>query len=361
MLKSYFLDILDFFLVTRKKAICNMSESNSIRYLIAGKIEREFIVTANHQTHLDIIGGNALYASTGLSIWDNGIGIISRIGEDFPQEWLDQLSEIGLDKSGIKIVPENLDLRKFIAYDEPDIPSGENPISRFAKLGLQIPKSLLGYRPSPPALDNRAIMGSQSVHINDIPSIYFDALAAHICPSDFINHTVLPSILRQGHISTITLDPGAGYMDPVFWEDIPAIANHLTAFITSEKKIRSLFQGRTIDLWEMAEAICSFGCEIAIINQNTKGVLVYDNASKNKWIIPAYPAQIVDPTGREDAFCGGFLSGFQTTYDPLQAALYGSISYSFSVEGSGPFYPLGALPGLAKARVESLKSMIHKN
>ena len=337
-----------------------MNPNHSIRYLIAGKIEREFIVTASHTTHLDSIGGNALYASSGLSVWDNGIGIISQIGEDFPQEWLTKLSQIGLDNRGIKIIPENLDLRKFIAYDEPDILSEENPVSKFAKLGLKIPKSLLGYKTSTPAIDNRTVLGAQSIHSNDIPAVYFDALAAHICPSNFLSHNLFPSLLRQGNISTITLDPGTGYMNPVFWDDIPSILNHLTAFITSEKKMRSLFKGRSTDLWEMIEAISAFGCEITVVNQNTKGVLVYDNASKNKWMVPAYPTSIIDPTGREDAFCGGFLAGYQSTYDPLEAALHGSISYSLSVEGSGPFYPLEALPGLAAARMESIKNTIRK-
>ena len=337
-----------------------MRETNTIRYLIAGNIEREFIVTADQQTQFDITGGNALYAAAGLSIWDSGVGIISKIGEDFPQDALGKLSEIGLDTSGIKIVPENLDLRKFIAYDEPDILTGDSPISRFAKLGMQIPKSLLGYKSSPTTLDNHAIPGTQSLPTKDIPAKYLDALAAHICPSDFITHNVLPSLLRQGNVSTITLDPDPGYMDPVFWEDIPAVVNHLTAFITSENKIRNLFQGRTTDLWEMAEAICSYGCEIVVLNRNTKGVLLSNCANKNKWMIPAYPAQIIDPTGREDAFCGGFLAGYLTTYDPLEASLYGCISYSLSIEGSGPLYPLEALPGLSKARMHSLRSMIRK-
>ncbi len=337
-----------------------MNENQSIRYLVAGKIEREFIVTAHGRTHLDAIGGNALYASSGLAVWDNGIGIISRIGEDFPQEWLEKLSQIGVDRRGIKIIPENLDLRKFYAYDDTNIPLEENPVSKFAKLGMHIPKSLLGYKPATPMIDTRTVVGVQTVRINDVPSEYLDAIAAHICPSDFLSHNILPSLLRQGNISTITLDPASGYMDPVFWEDIPAIVNHLTAFITSEKKIRNLFQGRSLDLWEMAEAISAYGCEIIIINQNTKGVLVYDNATKTKWTIPAYPISVMDPTGREDAFCGGFLAGFQSTYDPLEAALYGSISYSLAVEGSGPFYPLDALPGIAQARLESLKNTVQK-
>jgi hypothetical protein len=37
--------------------------------------------------------------------------------------------------------------------------------------------------------------------------------------------------------------------------------------------------------------------------------------------------------------------------------LYGSVSASLKMEGSGPFYPLDVLPGLAEARLHSLKEM----
>ena len=39
------------------------------------------------------------------------------------------------------------------------------------------------------------------------------------------------------------------------------------------------------------------------------------------------------------------------------AALYGNVSASLKVEGSGPFYPLEVMPGLAEARLHALKEM----
>jgi hypothetical protein len=39
------------------------------------------------------------------------------------------------------------------------------------------------------------------------------------------------------------------------------------------------------------------------------------------------------------------------------AALYGSVSASLTIEGSRPFYALEVLPGLAIARLHSLKEM----
>ena len=65
-------------------------------------------------------------------------------------------------------------------------------------------------------------------------------------------------------------------------------------------------------------------------------------------------------TGAGDAFCGGFLAGYRKTYEPLEAALYGNVSASLNVEGSGAFYPLDVLPGLAQARLEVLRAMVHE-
>jgi len=69
---------------------------------------------------------------------------------------------------------------------------------------------------------------------------------------------------------------------------------------------------------------------------------------------------MTDPTGAGDSFCGGFLAGYKKTYDPLQAALYGNVSASLKIEGSGAFYPLDVLPGLAEARLNALKDLVRK-
>jgi sugar/nucleoside kinase (ribokinase family) len=171
---------------------------------------------------------------------------------------------------------------------------------------------------------------------------------------------LLPPILRQGHVSTITIDPAATYMNPIFWDDIQVLVKGITAMLTSEEKLRGLFEGRTSDLWEMAETVASWGCDIVVIKRRGRGQYVYEHNGRSRWTIPAYPARIVDPTGVGDAFCGGFLTGYRLAYDPLEAALHGNISSSLVIEGSGVFYALDTLPGLAKARLEGLRGMARR-
>jgi sugar/nucleoside kinase (ribokinase family) len=104
----------------------------------------------------------------------------------------------------------------------------------------------------------------------------------------------------------------------------------------------------------------AYGCEFVVIKRGESGQYLYDSTSKTRWEISAYPSRLVDPSGAGDAFCGGFLYGYRQTYDPLQAVLHGSISASMVIEGSGPFYALDAVSGLAQARLEALREAVHK-
>ena len=337
-----------------------MSTVPLLRYVIAGTLRRNYIITHKGEALLNVPGGSLLYAGAGAAVWESGIGLVGRAGEDYPHDWLADVADRGMDLRGIHVLPEAVDLRFFMAHLDGGGKTTDNPVSHFARLGLPYPKSLLGYVPPAPMIDSKTRPGLLTLRQNDVPDDYLDATAAHLCPLDFLSHTLLPSVLRQGQINTITLDPGASYMNPTFWDDIPVLLNGLNAFLCSEEKVTSLFQGRSTDLWEMAEALAGYGCEMVVIKRGSHGQYLYNGASHAKWIIPAYPIEVMDPTGAGDAFCGGFLAGYRSTYDPLQATLTGNISAAMTIEGSHPFYALDALPGLAKARLESLQETVRK-
>jgi sugar/nucleoside kinase (ribokinase family) len=168
------------------------------------------------------------------------------------------------------------------------------------------------------------------------------------------------NLFRGGSNQTVSLDPAATYMNPTFWRDLRIVLQGVTVFLPSEEEIRALFWGRTNDLWEMANEICGYGPRLVVIKRGGHGQLVYDASGNHRYEIPAYPSRLADPTGAGDAFCGGFLAGFQKTNDPLMAAIHGSVSASLKIEGSGPFYPLSVMPGLAEARLHSLQQLAHE-
>lgn len=330
------------------------------RFLITGRLTRCYSILPSGEVLNDVLSGSALYGAAGVGLWEKGVAIIARTGSNYPEAWLEAIECAGIDRRGVRCLPDEIDLREFIAYPDPETRVVDNPVAFYAQRGLTFPKKLLGYNRASIQLDSRSRPNQLTIRQSDIPSDYLDAIAAHICPLDFLSHTLLPPTLRQGHIHTITLDPGEGYMDPTFFDDMPVILSGLTAFLCNEEKLARLFMGRSTDPWEMAEALAGMGCDLVVVKRGAVGQLLYDRGSKAKWMIPAYPVQVQNLTCAGDAFCGGFLAGYRMSYDPLYAALCGNISASFTIEGSHPFYAMDALPGLAAARLESLKSKVRR-
>jgi sugar/nucleoside kinase (ribokinase family) len=225
---------------------------------------------------------------------------------------------------------------------------------------LPFPKSLLGYQPPAEFDDNRKVTDPASPRPKDIPPDYLYAHAVHLCPLDYLTGCRLTSAFRQASVTTLTLDPSSAYMTATTLEDVRILVHGLTAFLPSEEEMRALFWGSTDDLWQMAEALGESGCEFVIVKRGARGQMLYDSVSKKRWEVPAYPARPVDVTGAGDSFCGGFLAGYQQTYDPLRGVLYGSVSASLTIEGSGAFHALEALPGLAQRRLDSLAEIVRQ-
>ncbi len=90
------------------------------------------------------------------------------------------------------------------------------------------------------------------------------------------------------------------------------------------------------------------------------GCFLHDGVSGKRWVIPDYRTTIVDPTGGTDAFGGAFLVGYREDYDPVEAAVLGSIAASMVVEGSGVFYALDAMPELKAARRDALRDLVRE-
>jgi len=107
----------------------------------------------------------------------------------------------------------------------------------------------------------------------------------------------------------------------------------------------------------MARRVSEYGPRVIVIKRGALGQMLYLADGNHRYEIPAYPSRLADPTGAGDAFCGGFLAGMQKTNDPLLAVLHGNVSASLKVEGTGPFYPLDVMPGLAEARLHALQEM----
>ncbi len=304
----------------------------------------------------DVPGGHLFYTAAGLQHWEKNIGLIARIGKDYPDEWIEKLRHFGMDTRGIKRIPLPLEQRFFISFSESGGKTNQQPLAHYANNKLTLPKQLLGYTPPVQQDDSPTKRTGETIIAREIPQDYSDARSIHFCSMDFLTHSLITQHFRQFGQKIMTLEAGGGYMVPAFYRTIPTLTKGLNAFISSEEKVRSLFFGRrTADVWEMMEEIAGWGAEAVIIQQGNMENLLYDSVHKRKYRLPPYPAKVINRIGINAAFCGGFIAGFSATYDPAEALVYGNVASSFVAEGNQPYYSMDVIPGLCSARIESLK------
>src|SRR5574341_1003779 len=138
-------------------------------YLIFGQLTREYLLAPSGQARLDAPGGSPLYVAGGFRAWESGLGLVGRVGKDYPREWLDECASRGLDIDGIRVLDKGVDVREFLAYSDALEPSRINPVSQFARREMTFPKTLLGYQPDKPFDDSLKLL------ITDIPNQYLQA------------------------------------------------------------------------------------------------------------------------------------------------------------------------------------------
>lgn len=327
-------------------------------YLFTGGLREDYFITAAGEAHVRKLGGNAVYAAVGARVWSRAVGVLARVGSNYPADWLPVLQQRGLDTRGVKVLPEPHDTRTFYAYLSLEERVDTDPAAHFARIGQPLPPELAGYRSSTEGQDERHKFGPLAVRPNEIPHEYAHARGAHLAPCEFVVHHTLPATFRHSKIQHVTCDPSVRYMQPAFADEVRHIVNGLDAFLPSEMEARAYFREPLSDLWQAAEAFGAMGARLVVIKLGARGQYVYDAAGARRWHVPAYPAKVRDVTGAGDAYCGGFLVGLAETGDPVEAALRGSVSASLVVEGSGALYALDTAPGLPQARLEALRGSV---
>lgn len=335
-------------------------ETNGIDYLFIGGLRTDYCITHQGHVRLGVMGGNAVYAATGARIWSSSVGIISRVGSNYPSEWIHSLQASGIHTEGIRILEEPYDTRTFYAYLSEEKRIDVNPAAHFLRIGHPLPKELLDYQSSTENQADRNNLEPLAIRPSDVPNEALHARAAHLSPAHFLTHAILPVKLREFRIPLITLDPSSRYMEPEFHDDLPVILHGLDAFLPSESEALAFFRPAEPDVWEMAEFFSSMGTRFVIIKCGAKGQFIWDSEECRRWHVPAYPVSVKDVTGAGDTYCGGFLVGLDQTNDIVEAALRGAVSASIALEGVNPLYTLETLPGFAEARVESLRDTVRE-
>lgn len=329
-----------------------------MKFLACGGLRIDYLITAEGEVRLRQIGGNAVYAAVGARVWIDEVALVAKAGENYPEAWLAELTAHGLTTDGIVRVPGWQEMRTFYAYLDAKTRVDRDPAVHFARVGHPLPPELENYVNS--TLGQQDLSGANPMTLlaADIPAFAAQSDAVHIAPmGPFSQHDLAQGFKRLG-VPQITVDPGE--FRPTL-ENIALIRGMCAAadaFLPSELEVGLLFG--EMDLQAAAEALASWGPPLILIKRGPQGCLLYERDAHRFSAIPAYPARIVDVTGAGDSFCGGFAVGLWQSGDPRRAALMGSVSASFAIEGYGALYALGASRHEAEKRLKVLARTVRE-
>jgi len=329
-----------------------------MRFVTAGGLRIDYLITREGGAHTGLPGGNALYAAAGAALWGDDIALWARYGRNFPLTWLDKLSSLGLDTCGLVPVPGDQDHRTFYAYTPDGRRDDTDPARHFARIGSPLPESLRDYIHSTPRQDDPDDYEPLALHPEDWPETLKGVTAVHLSPLPLATHLHIPQKLRDQDVGQISVDPGERYMVPERLPYLRQILPAIDVFLPSDQEVRSLF-GQDVDLWHAASKLCEWGAPLVLIKIGARGVLLMEGANGRRLHLPAFhqpgDPHVVDVTGAGDAFCGGLMVGLAETADPIQAAQMGLVSASLVIEGYGAIYALEGDKGKALDRLRKFK------
>jgi ribokinase len=301
--------------------------------ILLGQVGIDDIVPASPGPWRREIGGGVLYAAAGARLWlePERIGIVTRVGRDFPFALDRLLAEAGIGHVVARPV-DHEHLVEWFIY-EPDGSRRCLPRNR-ALLGIgaegaTATDTFLAFRlPTSPSAE-------------DIPEDWLPAAAMHLCPQMGARH---PDSLRalKRNIGWISVDPSPHYSRLL---DAPALAHLLTgcsAFLPSTQEVAALLQqsephAAVLDLHRagLPEVVLKRGADPAIVA-----------AAGEVAEIPVSPAVLVDPTGAGDSFCGAYAACRLLGFSPVEAARRATATAARIVGSSGAAAALSLAPGL---------------
>ncbi len=272
-------------------------------------------------------GGNGLFSALGARIWLDEVGLLARLGRDYPADRLRDLEARGLrlwlqptDAPTLHdwALYEAAGARQFINH----LNSGSNEAMTLRPEEIR-PDCLLG----------------QAYHLAPVPTHLQRALAVRL--------------KRPGAL--LSVDPHESWI--IGHEaEVEATVALADFFLPSQVEAEKLYGRHAPEA--AARAFARLGPRVVVIKLGAGGSLVYDREHDQFTHVPIYPAAVKDPTGAGDAYCGGFLAGWVLTGEAVSAAVYGTVSASYVVEAVGALATEQPNPTDAQARVAAVAARV---
>ena len=282
-----------------------MSESALVHI---GELTIDDVVTEDHDADWKQAGGGALYSAVGPLVWGGHVGISAAVGDDYPEELLQEMVLADLDVGAVHRVSGARSIGLWLLYE------AGGARRQLEKVGGGTMRHLDLQRP-------------------EVPMSRWPVAGVHLAPQSSEGHLrSLSEVTGTGALCTldVLVEP---YIDPHPYLDGSAL-QHVDAFLPSLQEVRDLWGHENVG--KLGTTLQELGVSAQlVVKRGAEGadVLVQGTVLR----VPSVTETLVDPTGAGDAFCGGFLAGLVETGDPVEAAVRGVVSASFICQSRGAF------------------------
>ncbi|HAW49932.1 TPA: sugar kinase [bacterium] len=270
--------------------------------LIVGSIGIDSVKTPFGEAS-DVLGGSAVYASVSSSFFNKAF-IISVVGSDFPDEYMELLKSYEIDITGVEKIPgQTFRWKGYYTYELNEAKTLETQLNVLSEFDPVLPDS---YR------------NLQDPHI----------FLANIDPD--LQIKVLDQIKNPELVVLDTMN---------YWienkpESLKEAMSKVDVMVLNDGEAREL-TGEP-NLVKASTKIRELGPKRVIIKKGEHGALMFSDDSI--FSAPAYPLEFIfDPTGAGDTFAGGLIGYLSDVHgnkeeDYRKAVIFGSAMASFVVE-----------------------------
>lgn len=297
--------------------------------LVVGTVAFDAIETPFGKTD-KIVGGAASYIALASSYFTKDINIVSVVGDDFPQDFMNTLNSHGVNLEGLQIK------------------KGE--------------KSFFWSGRYHNDMNSRDTLDTQLNVLAD-----FDPIVPESSKNcDFLMLGNLMPAVQQKVLAQLKCRPKLIVLDTMnFWMDIamPELLETLKGIdvlTINDSEARQL--SGEYSLVKAAQKILTMGPKVLVIKKGEHGALLFNK--EEVFFAPALPLEdVFDPTGAGDSFAGGFIGYLAKTKDisfenMKRAIIFGSAMASFTVEKFGTERLIGLTQNDVESRVQEFVDLV---
>jgi sugar/nucleoside kinase (ribokinase family) len=297
--------------------------------LAVGTIAYDDVFTPFGEARM-IEAGSCTYIAMAATHFAKPVQLVSIIGDDYNQDFLDDLKRRGSDLEGVEQVAGGKSFFWAGRYHD-DMMGRDTLDTQLNVLADFDPKLPASYRNT-----DYVMLGNLSPQVQ---STVIDQLASK------------PKL--------IALDTMNFWMD-IAMEPLKEVLKRIDVLIINDEEARQL--SGELSLLKAAAKIVEMGPRILIIKKGEHGALLFDGDklfSAPALLLPT----VVDPTGAGDTFAGGFMGYIAATDDTSfanlkRAIIYGSAMASFVVEDFGTRRMQGLTKEMIDTRIQRFAELI---